>query len=73
MADDLSKRGREDHIRINVHEDHERRYWCEKFDCSEVELRDAVDVVGVMVKDVAAHFEAKRRPAADGPAGAGDA
>ncbi|HYC66036.1 MAG TPA: DUF3606 domain-containing protein [Reyranellaceae bacterium] len=52
MADDLSKRGPEDRIRINVNEDHERRYWCSKFACTEEDLRAAVAEVGVKAADV---------------------
>jgi len=73
MADDLSKRGPQDRVRVNIHEKHERRYWCERLGCSPAELRDAVHAVGVMVKDVEAHLEAKRRPdASSSPAGADD-
>lgn len=52
MADKLSERGRQDRIRINVHEDHELRYWCGKFACSADELRAAVAAVGPMAGDV---------------------
>jgi hypothetical protein len=54
MADDLTKRGPQDRDRINVNEAHEVRYWCGKFHCSERALRQAVDEVGVMAKDVEA-------------------
>lgn len=57
MVDDLSKRGPEDRSRVNVNEDHERRYWCEKFGCTEDDLRAAVAEVGVMADDVAAFLD----------------
>jgi hypothetical protein len=45
-----------------------------RFSCSSSELRDAVHAVGVMVKDLEAHFADKRRPgASSNPAGADDA
>lgn len=73
MADDLNNRGRRDRVRVNVHEKHELRYWRERFGCSAGELRDAVDAVGVMAKDVEQHLNAKRRPSASSnPAGADD-
>jgi hypothetical protein len=52
MSDDLSKRGTPDRLRINIHEAHEVRYWTEKFGCSEQQLRECVQRVGVMVTDV---------------------
>jgi hypothetical protein len=48
MPDDLSKRGPWDRTRVNVNEPWEVKWRCMKFGCSELELRDAVDVVGVM-------------------------
>ena len=56
MADDLTKRGKQDALRINVNEDHELRYWTKALGVSEDELRAAVKAVGVMAKDVRAHF-----------------
>jgi hypothetical protein len=52
MADDLTKRGRQDRERISLTEEWELRYWCDKFQVSEAELRDAVEQVGSMAKDV---------------------
>lgn len=57
MADDKSKAGPEDAARVNVNQDHELRYWCEKFACTEEDLRAAVDEVGPMAEDVAAYLE----------------
>lgn len=52
MSDDLSERGSADRVRVNVNEEHERRYWSTKFGVSEQALRDAVARVGVMADDV---------------------
>ena len=52
MADDLKNRGPQDRARINVNEDHEVRYWTEKYGCTPEQLRAAVKSVGVMAADV---------------------
>jgi hypothetical protein len=52
MADDPNKRGPADRQRVNIHERHEVRYWCDRFGVSEEKLREAVSKAGVMVKDV---------------------
>lgn len=57
MADDPSKRGAADRSRINVHEEHEVRYWTQKFGCSPEQLKAAVGRVGVMAKDVEAALQ----------------
>jgi Protein of unknown function (DUF3606) len=46
MTDDLSKRGVQDRTRINIHEDHEIRYWTQKFGVSQDQLKAAVQKVG---------------------------
>lgn len=56
MADDTTKRGPADAARININEEHEMRYWSERLDVPEAELRQAVAEVGVMAKDVRAHL-----------------
>ena len=52
MSDDPNKKGQQDRDRINVNEEHEVRYWTEKFKVSADELKAAVKKAGVMVKDV---------------------
>lgn len=52
MSDDPSKRGPADRLRINVHEEHELRYWSEKYSVSADALKKAVAAVGVMAADV---------------------
>lgn len=56
MADDLTKRGPQDRSRININEDHERRYWMKELGISESQLREAVHAVGVSVAAVRAHL-----------------
>ena len=57
MADDITRRGQTDSARvINAYEEHEVRYWCKEFGCSEEELFDAVDAVGTMSNKVRAHM-----------------
>lgn len=57
MADDPSKRGKQDRDRINVNEDYEVRDWAKSLGVSEDELRSAVAKAGPMVKDVKAHLQ----------------
>ena len=52
MVDDPTKTAA-DRRRINIHQDHEVRYWTEKFGVSASELKRAVMKVGVVVDDVA--------------------
>jgi hypothetical protein len=44
------------HSRIDVNQDHELKYWSEKFGVSRDELRKAVHTAGPMVKDVQRHL-----------------
>jgi hypothetical protein len=46
MPDDTTKRGPADRRHINVHQDHEMRYWCGVLHVSPQELRAAVARVG---------------------------
>ena len=52
MADDKSKTGQADRIRINVNEDYEVRDWAKKFGVSPDRLKEAVKKVGPMAQDV---------------------
>jgi hypothetical protein len=52
MADDKSKTGTADDVRINVNEAYEVQYWSKKFDVTPEELHDAVAAVGPMAADV---------------------
>ncbi len=52
MADDKSKHRPQDSNRIRVNEDDELEYWCERFGCTQAELRNAVQKVGPLAEDV---------------------
>ncbi|MCD9098030.1 DUF3606 domain-containing protein [Luteimonas fraxinea] len=56
MADDLTKRGPPDGIRINVNEAWELRDWSKHFGVTPDALKAAVKAVGVMSKDVKRHL-----------------
>jgi hypothetical protein len=53
MADDLKNRGAQDRARVNVNEDHEVRYWTQKWGVSKEQLAAAVKKVGVSADAVA--------------------
>ena len=53
MADDLKNRGAQDRARVNVHEEHEVRYWTEKWGVTKQQLAAAVKKAGVSVDAVA--------------------
>ena len=53
MADDLKIRGAQDRARVNVNEDHEVRYWTQKWGVSKEQLAAAVNKVGVAADAVA--------------------
>ena len=53
MADDLKNRGAQDRARVNVNEEHEIRYWTEKWGVTPQALKDAVKRVGVSADAVA--------------------
>jgi hypothetical protein len=44
--DDLKKTGQQDRSKINMHEDHEVKYWTKQLGVSKDELQKAVDNVG---------------------------
>lgn len=46
MPDDLTRKRPHDSQRINLDQEHEVQYWCDKFDCTEEELREAVSLIG---------------------------
>jgi hypothetical protein len=56
MADNLQQTGKPDDARINVDQDHELRYWAEKFGVPLDELRKAVQAAGPMMRDVQRHL-----------------
>lgn len=46
MPDNLNIRQPEDAKKINLNQPYEVSYWCNQFECTEKELRDAVYIVG---------------------------
>ena len=52
MADDFANRGQQERSRINVHEEHEVRYWTEALGVSREQLEAAVKEVGPMAAAV---------------------
>jgi hypothetical protein len=59
MTDDKTKRGPQDRERVNVHEPYELEYWTHKFGCTPNQLKEAVNAVGVMAKDVETYLKGK--------------
>jgi hypothetical protein len=60
MADNLGIKGPQDPNTVNVHQDHEVRYWCNKFSCTASELRAAVNAVGTNAAAVERHLRSKK-------------
>lgn len=60
MSDDKTKKGPQDSNRVNVHEDHEVRYWREKFGCTEEELVNAVGMAGTSADAVEEYLNARK-------------
>lgn len=58
MADDTTQHGPADASRINVHQDHELRYWTEKFGCTREQLQAAVKAAGTSADAVERHLAA---------------
>lgn len=56
MADDLNNRGQQDRSRINVHEEHEVRYWTEALGVNRDQLERAVRQVGPSASAVREHL-----------------
>ena len=59
MSDNLQKTGQQDRSRINVHEEHEVRYWTEALGVSREQLEKAVGQVGVSANAVREHLKGK--------------
>ncbi len=66
MSDNKSLVGKQDRDRINVNEDFELRDWSNHFGITSDHLREAVEAVGPMFKDVEAwlssHHGGTRKP-----------
>ncbi|MBF0294990.1 MAG: DUF3606 domain-containing protein [Magnetococcales bacterium] len=57
MPDNLKIKAPQDPKKINIHQDHEIKYWTEKLNITEQQLREAVRTVGVMVDDIKRHLK----------------
>jgi hypothetical protein len=57
MAHELGLRGQRDRFRVNIADADEFNAWCAEFDCTPVQLKQAVGRAGVMASDVAAFLE----------------
>ena len=56
MSDDLRNTGSPDRDRINIHEEHELRYWSEALDITPDQLKSVVAGVGTSVDAVRRHL-----------------
>lgn len=57
IMDSLKRIQPEDPTKINVNQDWEVKYWCNKFNCTESELRNAVKVAGTSVEAVKGYLK----------------
>jgi hypothetical protein len=57
MADSTEHRGPQDRSRINMNQEHEVRYWTEKFGVSREKLERAVQAVGPSAENVQKHLQ----------------
>jgi hypothetical protein len=55
MSNSKAKRGPLVNHRVNPHGQNELKYWCQKFTCTEFELKNAVTAVGTSPEAVR-HF-----------------
>ncbi len=60
MPDNLEDRGAQDRARINVHEEHEVRYWTKELGVTKEALEAAVSAVGVSAEKVRKYLQSKR-------------
>jgi hypothetical protein len=61
MSDNLTQRGGSDRTRINVNQEHEVRYWAQRFGVSQEEVRNAVKAAGDRAEQVQAHLASHAR------------
>ena len=61
MADDKSKRGKPDRIRISTGEAYELQYWKKELGVSGQQVVGAVRAVGPMVIDVKAYLKRRKK------------
>ena len=56
MSDDPNQRGAQDRSRISLEQEHELRYWSQRFGVDERRLREAVAAVGDSAEAVERHL-----------------
>jgi len=56
MSDNLNLAGAQDRARINIHEEHEVRYWTQALGLTKEELAAAVKAVGTSAAAVRQHI-----------------
>ncbi|MBW5800823.1 DUF3606 domain-containing protein [Halomonas elongata] len=56
MSDDLTHPGAPDPDKVNIGQRHEVDYWTQRLGVTEAKLREAVNAVGIMVKDIRAYL-----------------
>lgn len=56
MSDNLHLRKPVDSSTISLEQDHEIKYWCNKFNCTEEQLKQAVHTKGKSAKQVEEYF-----------------
>ena len=59
MSSDKFKRRPFASDRVNPHERNELKYWCQKFACTDMELKNAVMAVGTSAEAVRDFFKGK--------------
>ena len=59
MADNTNLRNGQDRKRVNVHQEHEVRWWTQKWGVSREELEKAVQAVGTSVNKVEEYLNKK--------------
>lgn len=59
MSADKSKRGPYANSRVNPHERNELKYWCQKFACTDMQLKNAVTAVGTSADAVRKFLKGK--------------
>lgn len=52
MADDISRRGPDDELQIDIHSPGDLSYWADKLNLTEEQLRGVIEKVGPRVLDV---------------------
>jgi len=60
MPDNKQKVAPQDGARVNVNEDYEVKYWCNKFGCTEEQLKKAVESVGVSKDKVSEYLQSNK-------------